>query len=394
MRVALAKALFASPTLLLLDEPTNHLDLEACVWLESYLAEYKKCLILVSHSQDFLNGVCTHIIWLTHQKLQYFTGNYDTFQKTVNENNVVQQKKHEKEQADIKHLKEFIASCGTYSNMRKQAESKQKIIDKMVAAGLTPPVAKEVDFSFDFPDCQKVPPPVLPFGNVSFSYSGKKEEYLYENLDLGVDCDSRIALVGPNGAGKSTLLKLMTGELTPSVGTVDRHPALSIGKYHQHSVDVLDKSMTPLDFFMQTYPNTLTFKREMEEWRGYLGRYGISGRMQTQLIGELSEGQQSRLVFAMICMARPNLLLLDEPTNHLDLEAIDALAEAIKRYNGGLVLVSHDFRLIDQVASAIWVCEDKTVKVWTDEGGIRAYKKALSRRAAKEAEQRRLAAKK
>lgn len=386
MRVALAKALFAQPTLLLLDEPTNHLDLEACVWLEHYLSQYKKCLIIVSHSQDFLNGVCTHIIWLTQQKLTYYTGNYDTFQKTVEENNVVQQKKHDKEQTDIKHLKEFIASCGTYSNMRKQAESKQKIIDKMVAAGLTPPVVKEHNFTFDFPDCQKVPPPVLPFANVSFAYSGKKEDYLYENLELGVDCDSRIALVGPNGAGKSTLLKLMTGELSPSVGTVDRHPALTIGKYHQHSVDVLDKSMTTLEFFMHTYPNTLKFKREMEEWRGYLGRYGVSGRMQMQKIGELSEGQQSRLVFAMICMQRPNLLLLDEPTNHLDLEAIDALAEAIKRYNGGLVLVSHDFRLIDQVADKIWVCEDKTVRNWDKD--IRAYKKHLSKKAEREALER------
>lgn len=386
MRVALAKALFAQPTLLLLDEPTNHLDLEACVWLEHYLGQYKKCLIIVSHSQDFLNGVCTHIIWLTQQQLTYYTGNYDTFVKTVEENNIVQQKKYDKEQADIKHLKEFIASCGTYSNMRKQAESKQKIIDKMVAAGLTPPVVREIDFKFDFPECQKVPPPVLPFANVSFAYSGKKEDFLYEKLELGVDCDSRIALVGPNGAGKSTLLKLMTGELSPTIGTVDRHPALSIGKYHQHSVDVLDKAMTPLDFFMTQYPNTLKFKREMEEWRAYLGRYGVSGRMQTQKIGELSEGQQSRLVFAMICMQRPNLLLLDEPTNHLDLEAIDALAEAIKRYNGGLVLVSHDFRLIDQVADKIWVCENRSVRNWDKD--IRAYKKHLSKKAEKEALER------
>ena len=189
-------------------------------------------------------------------------------------------------------------------------ESKQKIIDKMVAAGLTPPVVREIDFKFDFPECQKVPLPVLPFANVSFAYSGKKEDFLYENLELGVDCDSRIALVGPNGAGKSTLLKLMTGELSPTIGTVDRHPALSIGKYHQHSVDVLDKAMTPLDFFMTQYPNTLKFKREMEEWRAYLGRYGVSGRMQTQKIGELSEGQQSRLVFAMICMQRPTCCCL------------------------------------------------------------------------------------
>jgi hypothetical protein len=113
MRVALARALFVRPTLLLLDEPTNHLDLEACVWLEEYLKTYDKCLIIISHSQDFLNGVCTHIIWLTKNKLTYYTGNYDTFCKTVAENEVIQQKKYEKEQEDIKHIKQFIASCGT-----------------------------------------------------------------------------------------------------------------------------------------------------------------------------------------------------------------------------------------------------------------------------------------
>ena len=378
MRVALARALFASPTLLLLDEPTNHLDLEACVWLEGYLKEYKKCLVMVSHSQDFLNGVCTHIIWLTQGKLTYYTGNYDTFCKTVRENEVIQQKKHEKEQEDIKHIKEFIASCGTYSNLVRQAKSKQKILDKMYEAGLMPPVRKERNFNFDFPDCEKLPPPVLPFVNVSFSYSGKKEDYLYENLNLGIDCDSRIALVGPNGAGKSTLLKLMVGDLTATDGAVTRHPHLSIGRYYQHSVDLLNDDMTVLEFFKHTYPNTLTFVRDEEGWRSFLGRYGVSGKMQTAKIGQLSDGQKSRLVIATICMSNPNLLLLDEPTNHLDLEAIDGLARAINNYKGGLVLVSHDFRLIDQVAKEIWVCDNKTVTVW--QGDIREYKRALAKK--------------
>jgi len=384
MRVALAKALFAAPTLLLLDEPTNHLDLEACVWLEGYLAKYKKCLILVSHSQDFLNGVCTHIIWMTQGKLKYYSGNYDSYARTVRDEEVVQQKKYEKEQADITHLKQFISSCGTYANARKQAESKQKIIDKMVAAGLTPPVIKEKTFTFRFPECTKVPPPVLPFDNVSFAYDGKAEHYLYKDLDFGVDCDSRIALVGPNGAGKSTLLKLMTGELTATKGNVTRHPALLIGKYHQHSIDVLDQTKTVLDFFMETYPNVHpTFKRDLDEWRAYLGRYGVSGKQQVTLIGELSEGQQCRLIYAMICMQTPNLLLLDEPTNHLDLECIDTLADAINAYDGGVVLVSHDFRLIDQVAKQIWVCEDKTVRLWPKD--IRAYKTHLTTKAQAEA---------
>ena len=191
------------------------------------------------------------------------------------------------------------------------------------------PQRKERTFNFEFPSCDKLPPPVLPFIGVSFSYSGKKEEYLcattlraaacsrtytpcarYENLNLGVDCDSRIALVGPNGAGKSTLLKLMIGDLSASEGTVTRHPHLSIGRYYQHSADLLDENATVLEFFKSTYPNTLTFVRDEEGWRSFLGRYGVSGKMQSTKIGQLSEGQKSRLVIATMCMTHPNLLLL------------------------------------------------------------------------------------
>jgi ATP-binding cassette subfamily F protein 2 len=375
MRVALARALFAEPTILLLDEPTNHLDLEACVWLEGFLKEYKKCLVLISHSQDFLNGVCTHMIWLTQSKLTYYTGDYDTYCKTVKENEVLQQRKYEKEQDDIKHLKAFISSCGTYSNLVKQAKSKQKILDKMEADGLTKPIHREKTIGFRFPVCDKLPPPVLPFVDVAFSYSGKKEDHLYENMNLAIDCDSRVALVGPNGAGKSTLLKLILGQITPTVGSVQKHSHLSIQHYHQHSTEVLDRKATVLEYFQSMFPNTLSFTRDLEGWRSFLGRYGVSGRMQTTKIGQLSEGQQSRIVFACMCMTNPNLLLLDEPTNHLDIEAIDALADAVNHYEGGVVLVSHDFRLIDQVAKEIWICDHKQVKPW--EGDIRTYKKML-----------------
>jgi len=148
-----------------------------------------------------------------HKQLTLYGGNFDNYVKTRKENEVNQQKKHEKEQEDIKHLKEFINSCGTYSNLVKQAQSKQKIIDKMMEAGLTPKVEPDPKFRFKFPNSQKLPPPVLAFQDVSFAYSGKKEDYLYTGLEFGIDCDSRIALVGPNGAGKSTLLKLMLQEL-------------------------------------------------------------------------------------------------------------------------------------------------------------------------------------
>jgi ATP-binding cassette subfamily F protein 2 len=380
MRVALAEALFKKPTLLLLDEPTNHLDLEACVWLENYLATYDKCLVVVSHSQDFLNGVCTNIMHVTEQRtLKVYGGNYDQFITTKTENEVNQMKIYEKEQADIKHLKAFISSCGTFSNLVKQAKSKQKILDKMYAAGLTEKVAKSQPFNFNFASCEKLPPPVLTFANVSFAYSGKMEDALYKNLELGIDSDSRIALVGPNGAGKSTLLKLMCGVLTPIEGNIGRHSHIKIGRYHQHSEDLLDYELSPMDFMSSKYSDK---KIEYEQWRGIIGRYGITGDAQLMPIKKLSDGVRSRLVFAMLFMESPNMLLLDEPTNHLDMECIDALARAINAYDGGMILVSHDFRLIDQVANEIWECNNKSVTKW--KGTIREYKNHLAKKMTEE----------
>jgi len=207
---------------------------------------------------------------------------------------------------------------------------------------------------------------------VGFAYSGKKEDLLYTGLDLSVDLDSRIAIIGPNGAGKSTLLKLMFGELTPTSGEVKKHSHLRIAKYHQHSTDQLDLDMTPLEYMNAQFPEK---KLEVEAWRGRVGRFGVSGGMQTQPIRGMSDGQKSRLVFAYIAECNPHILFLDEPTNHLDMESIDSLAEAINEFKGGLVLVSHDFRLIGKVATEVWLCENKTVDVW--KGDILEYKKRL-----------------
>ncbi|KAJ1653947.1 ABC transporter ATP-binding protein arb1 [Dispira simplex] len=379
MRVSLAKALFIMPTVLLLDEPTNHLDLEACVWLEEYLKNYNRILVLVSHSQDFLNGVCTNIIHLTHKRtLAYYTGNYDMYVKTREELEVNQMKAYHKQQAEIEHIKKFIASAGTYANLVRQAKSKQKIIDKMEAAGLVEKVEPPPKYRFRFANVGKLPPPVLSFDNVSFSYSGKSEDYLYRNLDVAVDMDSRVALVGPNGAGKSTLLKLMTGELEPTEGRITRHNHLKLGKYNQHSADQLDMEASPIDYMRRKFPH---MPQDTDHWRQNLGRYGLTGTHQTDIIDHLSDGLKSRLVFAEIALSSPHIILLDEPTNHLDIESIDSLAEAINAYDGGIVLVSHDFRLISQVARDIWLCQKRTVTKWDDT--IESYKKMLQKKVLK-----------
>ena len=188
MRVALARALFLKPHLLLLDEPTNHLDLEAVVWLEAYLSMYNHILVITSHSQDFMDSVCTNIMDLTlKKKLVYYGGNYSTYVRTKAENEVNQMKAYQKQQDEIAHIKKFIASAGTYANLVKQAKSKQKIIDKMEAAGLIEKIETPRPLRFNFEDVSKLPPPILAFNDVAFSYSGKSSDYLYQNLSFGIE---------------------------------------------------------------------------------------------------------------------------------------------------------------------------------------------------------------
>merc|ERR1719221_489153 len=378
MRIALARALFLKPHLLLLDEPTNHLDLEACVWLEEELKQYPTILLIVSHSQDFLNGVCNNVMHMNNQRLDYYGGNYDAFVRTRAELLENQEKKYQWEQDQIAHMKNYIARFGHGSaKLARQAQSKEKTLAKMVAEGLTEKVTTERSHSFYFYSCGKIPPPVIMVQNVSFRYNDQTP-YIYKNLEFGLDLDSRLALVGPNGAGKSTLLKLVYGELIPTEGMVRRNNHLKIGRYHQHLHEILELDLSPLDYMMKKFPEV----KERDEMRRIIGRYGITGKQQTSPMKQLSDGQKCRVTFAWLAWQTPHMLLLDEPTNHLDMETIDALGDAINNFEGGIVLVSHDFRLINQVADVIWICEKETVTKW--EGDIIAYKDHLKAKVMKE----------
>jgi len=379
MRIALARALFIKPHLLLLDEPTNHLDLEACVWLEEELSNYKQILVLISHSQDFMNGVCTQVIHLNKQRLDYYGGNYDAFVRTRAELMENQDKRYQWEQDQIAHMKNYIARFGHGSaKLARQAQSKEKTLAKMVAGGLTEKVKEDRQLSFYFYSCGTIPPPVVMVQNVSFRYNDSTP-YIYKNLEFGIDLDTRLALVGPNGAGKSTLLKLIYGDLSPTEGMVRRNNHLKFGYYHQHLHELLEMDLSPLDYMMKKFPEI----KERDEMRKIVGRYGITGKQQTAPIKQLSDGQKCRVVFAWLAHQVPHMLLMDEPTNHLDMETIDSLAEAINNFEGGLVLVSHDFRLINQVADQIWICEKQTVTKWDRD--IIAYKDHLKAKVMKEA---------
>ncbi|GLH13841.1 hypothetical protein R5R35_002327 [Gryllus longicercus] len=378
MRIALARALYVTPHLLLLDEPTNHLDLDACVWLEEELKTYKRILVIISHSQDFLNGVCTNIIHMDKKRLKYYTGNYDAFVRTRLELLENQMKQYNWEQDQIAHMKNYIARFGHGSaKLARQAQSKEKTLAKMVAQGLTEKVISDKTVHFYFPSCGTIPPPVIMVQNVSFRYNENTPQ-IYKNLEFGIDLDTRLALVGPNGAGKSTLLKLLYGELIPTEGMIRKNSHLRIARYHQHLHELLDLDLSPLEYMMQSFPEV----KEKEEMRKIIGRYGLTGRQQVCPIRQLSDGQRCRVVFAFLAWQAPHLLLLDEPTNHLDMETIDALADAINDFEGGMVLVSHDFRLISQVAEEIWVCENQAVTKW--QGGIESYKEHLKAKVMKD----------
>lgn len=380
MRIALARALFMKPALLLLDEPTNHLDLNACVWLEEELKNYKRILVVISHSQDFLNGVCTNIIHMNKQKIKIFGGNFDSYIQTRFELEENQMKQYRWEQDQIAHMKNYIARFGHGSaKLARQAQSKEKTLKKMVEGGLAEKVTSDKTLSFYFPSCGNIPPPVIMVQHVSFRYN-EKTPYIYKDLDFGVDLDTRVALVGPNGAGKSTLLKLIVGDLIPTDGLVRRHSHLKIGRYHQHLHEILDMDMNALEWMMKQFPDI----KEREEMRKIIGRYGLTGQQQVVPLRNLSDGQRCRVIFAWLSWQAPHLLLLDEPTNHLDIETIDSLADAINDFEGGMILVSHDFRLISQVTEEIWICANETITKY--EGDIYKYKEKLVKIVQKENE--------
>lgn len=364
MRLALARALFSRPDLLLLDEPTNMLDIKAIIWLENYLQKWPTTLVVVSHDRNFLENVPTDILYLHSQRIDTYKGNYEQFEKTRAEKLKSQRREYEAQMAHRSHVQEFIDRFRYNANRAASVQSKIKMLEKLPE--LTAP-EKEVDTVLKFPEVDPFNPPVLTLTEVGFKYADKE---IFTTLDLNADLDSRICIVGENGAGKTTLLKIIMGILSPTRGQLFTHRSLKFGYFSQHFVDQLDMNLTCVEVLQREFPG-----KPVEEYRRQLGSFGLSGDLALQSIASLSGGQKSRVAFAKICMARPNFLILDEPTNHLDIETIDALGKALEKYLGGVILVSHDERLIRMVSKELWICGEKTVR--SIEGGFDEYKRIV-----------------
>lgn len=361
MRVSLARALYLEPTLLMLDEPTNHLDLNAVIWLDNYLQGWKKTLLIVSHDQSFLDNVCNEIIHLDQKKLHYYKGNYSMFKKMYVQKRREMIKEYEKQEKRLKELK-------AHGQSKKAAEKKQKEVltrkqeknkskqqkqddDDGPQELLARP--KEYIVKFRFPEPSQLQPPILGIHNVTFAYEGQKP--LFVNSDFGIDLTSRVAIVGPNGVGKSTFLKLLLGELEPQKGEQRKNHRLRVGRFDQHSGEHLTAEESAAEYLQRL------FNLQHEKARKALGSFGLVSHAHTIKMKDLSGGQKARVALAELCLSAPDVLILDEPTNNLDIESIDALGEAINEYEGGVIIVSHDERLIRETGCTLYVIEDQTI---------------------------------
>jgi ATP-binding cassette subfamily F protein 3 len=367
MRLALARALFCQPDLLLLDQPTNMLDVGAVLWLETYLqTKWKNTLFVISHDREFINSVTTDIYYLHQQILTHYSGNYDQFEETRNEQLRNQRSAHEAQKAQSDHIQEFIDKFRFNAKRASLVQSRLKYLSKMQ---VIPAVVEDPSFLFEFPNpVDPCDPPVISLSGVCFGYNADKE--LFRNIDLSIDCDSRLALVGGNGQGKSTLLSLCIGELKPQKGFIQISRKARIAKFSQFHVDQMPLDLSPLEFLMKEYPG-----KDSQSYRSVLGKYGLSGDLALQKSETLSGGQKSRVVWAHMAMKNPHIMVFDEPTNHLDIETVDVLVQALNSYQGGIVVVSHDERLIKLVCNELWIVHEGTCKPYS--GTFDSYKKRL-----------------
>jgi ATP-binding cassette subfamily F protein 3 len=363
MRVALAAILFAEPDLLLLDEPTNHLDLEAALWLERFLRNYRRTLILVSHDRRFLNAVTTVTLHLQHGKLTAYSGGFDAYLRARTEAaqrlvSLARQQSFERQR-----MQAFVDRFRYKASKARQAQSRLKALARLEPIVLP---AEEAPARIVFPDPPQLNPPLIALDRVAVGYLPGKP--VLSRLDLRLDPDDRVALLGANGNGKTTLARLLAGRLEPMAGRVTRSPKLACGFFAQHQIEEMRPGESAFDHLSRLMPD-----HTPEVVRARLGRFGFGQEKAFVAVSDLSGGERARLNLALVTYDAPALLILDEPTNHLDIEAREALVQAINDFPGAAVLVSHDWHLLELVAERLWLVADGTARPF--EGDLEDYER-------------------
>ncbi|GJD47724.1 putative ABC transporter ATP-binding protein YheS [Methylobacterium crusticola] len=370
MRVALAAALFAEPDLLLLDEPTNYLDLEGALWLEARLRKYPNSALIISHDRELLNNSVDAILHLSEQKLDLYTGGYDAFEARRAERARLLAATRSKQEAERAHLQGFIDRFRAKASKAAQAQSRMKRLAKLEPVAVTLE-AQVAPFHLPSP-ARPLAPPLMQLDDAAIGYGDGAA--VLEGLNLTLDVDDRIGLLGVNGAGKSTFAKMAAGALGLQAGRMTREARVQVGWFHQHQIEALDPADTPLAIIRRAMPEAGESAR-----RARLAQFGLGFDKQETTVADLSGGERARLLLNLVAMRAPHLLILDEPTNHLDIDSRRALLDALNRYEGAVILITHDRSLMEMVADRLWLAADGTVTPFS--GDMDAYARYVLDRA-------------
>jgi len=358
MRIALAKVLVVNPDLIIMDEPTNYLDMETILWIEKWLSNFKGAILMTTHDRDFMNNVCKKIVDISNRKMTSYSGNYDFYlqEKEIRLKNLKAEASRQKD--TLAKEEEFIAKFKARASHAAQVQSRVKKLEKIDRIEIPP---EEAEMSFDFPAPPRGSDDVVIINDLGKHWANSKGEDInvFEHLTHTIKRQEKIAVVGVNGAGKSTLLKCIAGQTEPTSGSVKLGPSIKAGYFSQFSLEVLNPESTVFDEV-----RSVLSEASDGYIRNLLAAFLFKGDDVKKKVRHLSGGEKSRLVLAVLFSQNNNLLILDEPTNHLDIKSREVLMEALKKYEGTVLFVSHDRHFL----------HDLTAKVMeVDKGGVHLY---------------------
>ena len=342
MRVALARILLMKPDTMLLDEPSNHLDIESLIWLEQFLKGYDGMLMMTSHDREFMNRIVNKIVEIDGGSLTAYSGDYEFYEQQRALNEKQQQAQFERQQAMLAKEIRFIERFKARASHAAQVQSRVKKLDKIER--VEPPRRRQ-SVSFDFPPAPRSGEDVAILKDVAKAYGNRT---IYDGLDFSIRRLDRWCVMGVNGAGKSTLLKLIAGTTEPDAGTVAVGGSVKMGYFAQHAMDLLDGERTVFEQLEYTFPQA-----SIGSLRSLAGCFGFSGDDVEKKCRVLSGGEKARLVMAIMLYDPPNFLVLDEPTNHLDMATKEMLIEALSKYEGTMLFVSHDRHFLAALSNRV-----------------------------------------
>ncbi|WP_308365329.1 MULTISPECIES: ABC-F family ATPase [unclassified Microbulbifer] len=351
LRVLLAQALFADPDILLLDEPTNNLDIHTIHWLAEILNQRKSTMIIISHDRHFLNSVCTHMADIDYGELRIFPGNYEDF---VAASTLIQDQLHAenaKKSAELEELQSFVNRFSANASKAKQASSRAKKMEKIKLDEVKP--SSRVSPYITFKQCKKLHRQALVLEGVSHGF----EEPLFKGGEMILEAGARLAVIGENGVGKTTFLRCLVNEIQANSGEIKWSENAAVGYCPQDSSADFDCDLTIFEWMSQWR----TPKHDDLAVRGILGRLLFTADDANKKAKVCSGGEKNRLLFGKLMMMDTNVLIMDEPTNHLDMEAIEALNNALAKYEGTLIFVSHDRQFVSSLATRVVEIKDQTL---------------------------------